>query len=88
MPQLLHFLRVDEQTRLSAPVLPTTTTTATTADNIGMDAAARDGEVDPPTAVPEGGRSFFNKSDNVSDTCMFIPVNTSHTPTCSQVIYL
>ena len=80
MPQLLHFLRVDEQTRLSAPVLPTTTTS----DNIAMDAT----EVDPPTAVPEGGRAFFNKSDNVSDTCMFIPVNTSHTPTCSQVIYL
>jgi hypothetical protein len=58
MPQLLHFLQVDEQTKLAAPV-------AAPAPAAGDSevTAAEDG---PPTATPEGGRAFFNKSNKVS----------------------
>jgi hypothetical protein len=55
MPQLLHYLKVDDQTRLSTP-LPGTATGA---------AAEEEGEA-VPAAVPEGGRAFFNQKDTVS----------------------
>jgi hypothetical protein len=53
MPQLLHYLKVDDQTRLSTP-LPGPAT-----------GAAEEGEA-VPAAVPEGGRAFFNQKDTVS----------------------
>jgi hypothetical protein len=58
MPQLLHFLQVDEQTKLAAPV----PAPASAAGEGEGGAAAEDG---PPTATPEGGRAFFNKSNKV-----------------------
>jgi hypothetical protein len=54
MPQLLHYLKVDDQTRLSTP-LPGPATGA----------AVEEGEA-VPAAVPEGGRAFFNQKDTVS----------------------
>jgi hypothetical protein len=56
MPQLLHYLKVDDQTRLSTP-LPGTATGA----------AVEEGEA-VPAAIPEGGRAFFNQKDTVSAT--------------------
>lgn len=60
MPQLLHFLRVDEQTRLSAPVIPSNSTEENVSKADSVDAGE---EQELP--LPEGGRAFFNKSDNV-----------------------
>lgn len=62
MPQLLHFLKVDQQTSLAAPV---------PRDPTAMD-VPQEGEEGhqteqppPPPAAPEGGRHFVNKSQRV-----------------------
>lgn len=67
MPQLLHFLKVDQQTRLSAPVAdPASAAAATTTGTEGDE----DGEDNTRTAVPLGGRVFFNQSDTVRTVCL------------------
>lgn len=63
MPQLLHFLKVDQHTRLMEAPVPAPAAPPASAEGADGGADGSGGEVRPPAVAPE--KAFYNKSDKV-----------------------
>lgn len=85
MPQLLHYLKVDQQTRLSAPELPTPPAPGALREGEGGEGGQGPEEADPPAAVPQGGRAFFNQNETVRPA---VSISTTSFSVINRVIVL